>query len=265
MSFRSRSMQEIASLGLPTPAGALEQVTDADLAPLPEPARRYLRFMGVVGRARDWSFRVGFKGRFRVRQGLPWRACEVWQYNSRVVVARAFHMRLRFGLVVPVVGRDTYLQGRGRLLIRLMDLVSVVDATGPEVDTGELVTYLNDLVLIAPSMLLAPDVSWKEVDSASFNLTLTDHGRAVSARVFVDERGAPVTFETTDRFCEDPSEPKKWMRARWSTPMQAFRSVEGRQVPTRGLAVWHLTQGDFAYADFELVADGLAYNVRPGK
>jgi hypothetical protein len=240
-------------------------VTAADLAALPEPAQRYLRFMGVVGRPRDWSFRISFRGRFRVRQGQPWRPCEVWQYNSRLAIARIFHMRLRFGGLVPVVGRDTYLQGRGRLLIRLLDRVTVVDATGAEVDIGELSTYLNDLVLIAPSMLLAPDVAWKAADASTFDLSLTDHGRTVSARVFVDERGAPMNFETTDRFCEDPSAPKKWMRARWSTPMEGFHDVDGRQLPTRGQAVWRQAQGDFAYADFGLVADSLAYNVRPGE
>jgi hypothetical protein len=54
-------------------------VTDADLSPLPEAARRYLRFMGVVGRPRDWSFRLSFSGRFKVNRSAPWRRCEVWQ------------------------------------------------------------------------------------------------------------------------------------------------------------------------------------------
>jgi hypothetical protein len=40
---------------------------DADLAPLPEPAQRYLRFMNVAGRPRDWSFRLTFAGCFRTR------------------------------------------------------------------------------------------------------------------------------------------------------------------------------------------------------
>ncbi len=33
--------------------------------------------------------------------------------------------------------------------IRLLDLITVEDATGAEYDIGELVTYLNDAVLIA--------------------------------------------------------------------------------------------------------------------
>lgn len=114
-------------------------------------------------------------------------------------------------------------------------------------------------------MLLVPAVAWAEVDGRSFDLSLTDHHNSVKARVFLDAHGAPVNFETTDRFCENPSNPKKWMRARWSTPMEGFHDVRGRQVPTRGQAVWRLNKGDLPYADFELVPERLAYNVRPGE
>jgi hypothetical protein len=172
-------------------------------------------------------------------------------------------MRLRFG-GLPVIGRDTYRDGRGRMVGRLLDLLTVIDGRGPEFDVGELVTYLNDLALLAPSMLLVPAVSWGPVDGRSFDLSLTDHDNTVKARVFVDERGAPVNFETTDRFCEDPADARKLLRARWTTPMEGFRSSDGRQVPTRGQAVWHLPQGEFPYADFTLIPGSLAYNIPAG-
>ena len=61
-------MRELGGLDLPRSPGRevnVAPVTEADLDPLPETARRYLRFMRVVGRPRDWSFRMGFTGRFR--------------------------------------------------------------------------------------------------------------------------------------------------------------------------------------------------------
>lgn len=264
MSLRNKFFKELCKLDLPVGAVPLPVVTETDLSSLPQAAQRYLRFMGVVGRTRDWSFRAGFVGRFKVKQSAPWRPCDVWQYNTSPVVTRTFFMQLRFG-GLPVIGRDTYREGHGRMLGKVLDLVTVIDGSGSEFDIGELVTYLNDLVLLAPSMLLVPAVTWAEVDGRSFDLSLSDHRNTVKARVFLDDRGAPVNFETTDRFCEDPRDPKKWMRARWSTPMEGFHDVDGRQVPSRGQAVWHLEQGDIPYADFELVPERLAYNIRPGE
>ncbi len=150
------------------------------------------------------------------------------------------------------------------MLVRALDLFTIGDGTGEEFDIGELVTYLNDAVLIAPSMLLVPEVAWFAVDAGSFDIALTDHGHTVTARVTVDEDGAPTDFSTTDRFCYDPDQPRQLMRARWTTPVTGWQVVDGRRLLTRGQAVWHLPQGPFAYADFCPVPETVSFNVSPG-
>ena len=74
--------------------------------------------------------------------------------------------------------------------------------------------------MIAPSMLFVREISFSPVDANSFEVSLTDHGRTVTARVTVDKDGAPKDFSTTDRFCYDPKHPNKLIRARWSTLME---------------------------------------------
>jgi hypothetical protein len=265
--LRKKFLSELTALDLPRSPEAnanLAAVTDADLEPLPETARRYLRFMRVVGRPRDWSFRLGFTGRFRRSRYETWMKCETWQYNTRLTVARIFYIRINFFGVVPVLGRDTYSDGRGRMLIRLLDLFTVGDGTGKAYDVGELVTYLNDCILIAPAMLLVPEVRWSEVDNLSFDVSLTDHGRTVKARVFVDERGGPTNFETTDRFVADRKDSTKTTRCRWTTPVEGWREVGDRPLPTRAQAVWHIPEGELLYADFILEPGTVVFNVEPG-
>jgi hypothetical protein len=136
---------------------------------------------------------------------------------------------------------------------------------GRAYDIGELVTYLNDGVMIAPTMLLVPEVRWSEVDTSSFDVSIADRGRAVRARVFVDERGAPVNFETTDRFYSDPKDATEVIRCRWTTPIAGWQDVGDRRLPTSGLAVWHPPNEDeLAYADFRFFPETLAFNVAPG-
>src|SRR5689334_7974773 len=110
-SMRRTFMRELqaAGLGFDRPIDA-RVITDADLAPLPASVQRYLRYMGVVGRPRDGSLRMHFTGRFRLKPGR-FMPCEAWQYNTRCGVTRIFHLRMRFGSVVPVLSRDTYRDG----------------------------------------------------------------------------------------------------------------------------------------------------------
>lgn len=249
--------RELAQAGLTARGAPGPVVTEADLAPLPDSAQRYLRFFGLVGRPRDTTFRAHLRGRFRRARGAAWAACEAWQFNSRPDVSRHFYLRLRV-LGLPVLGRDTYQGGRGRMLIRPLDLFTVEDARGTELDVGELVTWLNDAVLLAPSMLLSPGVTFTAVDDRAFDVALTDHGTTVRARVLLDERGAPVDFETTDRF-------HGRTRTRWTTPVEGYREVGGRMLPGRGRAVWHFPDGALPYAELDFEPGSIAFNVPPGQ
>ncbi|MGH9281095.1 MAG: DUF6544 family protein, partial [Acidimicrobiales bacterium] len=187
--------------------------------------------------------------------------CEAWQYNTAPEIGRVFHMRIDIARVIPMVGRDTYVHGHGLMNGKLLGLVTVAHGEGAEFDIGELTTYLNDAVLLAPSMLLTPAVTWAAVDDGSFLVSLTDAGRAVRGRVFIDGRGAPCNFSSTDRYAALPGGP---VRARWSTPMDDFTVVGGRPTGLRGSAVWHLPAGPFEYGRLVLAHRGVQFNVWPG-
>jgi hypothetical protein len=258
--------RELGAAGVAAAPPPAAVVTEADLAPLPAAAQRYLRFMAVVGRPRDTAFRAHLTGRFRMGPDAPWRPVEAWQYSTRPAIARFFYMRIRLG-GIPFLGRDTYAAGKGRMLIRPFDLLTVQDGRGPEYDLSELVTWLNDAVLLAPSMLLDPRVTWAGVegDADAFDLALTDGPTTVRARVFLDAAGAPRDFETTDRYGEDPFEPgKPLVRARWTTPVGGWQVVDGRPLPGEGQAIWHFPKGDLPYVQFGFAPGDLAFNVAPG-
>lgn len=264
--MRSHFAAEVATAGLeaqPPQQGPV--VSDADLQPLPAAAQRYMRYMGAVGRPRDWSFVLQSRGRFRLKpEDSAWFDVETWQYNTRLDVARLFRMEGRMGGLLPVVARDTYVSGKGHMVGKLFDLVTVADGQGPELDTGELVTYLNDAVLFAPSFLLIPEVAWSDVDPDSFEVSLRDRGRTVTGRVVIDQNGAVRDFVTTDRFLEDPHDPKHpLIRAEWHTPVEGWQHVAGRAIPLKGKGVWQLKQGPYTYAELSFEPSSLDFNRAP--
>jgi hypothetical protein len=169
-------------------------------------------------------------------------------------------MRIRFAGVIPMYGRDTYLHAHGRMIGRLFDRITVVDGHGAEFDIGELTTYLNDAIILAPSMLLTPSTTWTGVDSKSFDVKLDDGGRSVTGRVFIDDAGAPIDFSTTDRFAAMPTGP---VRAEWRTPVQNWQSTEGWMLPGHMSAVWRLPDGDLPYFKGSFVPSSLQVNLTP--
>lgn len=242
-----------------------ERVTAAELAELPPSVIAYLAFYEVtVGQPKHWSLRLGWRGRFRSGPNASWMPIEAVQYDLRAPVTRVFHMRGRMKSLVPVLARDTYVDGRGHLVAKIADLLTVADARGRAFDEGELVTWLNDCVLYAPTMLLGPSTRWSQVDARSFDVAFTDGDVTVHAHVRLDERGAPVDFETTDRFLYDPHDSKRpLIRARWSTPIGGWQRIGRWRLPTRGRATWHLARGEYTYAEIVLDPASVAFDVPP--
>ena len=252
--------RELRTATLPARSRKLEMVDELAVRELPPAVRRYLQFMGVVGKPRDWSMRARFKARFRRAPGA-WQECEALQYDTRLELARVFYMQLSLKGLVPVTVRDTYVRGRGSMRAKAFDTFNVVEGKGYEIDVGELVTYLNDAILMAPSLLVGPETTWKQVSESCFDVTLRDRGLSVTARVWLDQRGAPLDFSTTDRFFEGPD--GKLVRTEWRTPVSGWQQVGGRQLPTHAQAVWQLPSGPFAYADFSMDPSQITFNVPP--
>ncbi|SNS11238.1 hypothetical protein SAMN04488107_1425 [Geodermatophilus saharensis] len=243
------------------PAGpAADPVTEADLDGLPPAAVRYMEAMGVVGRPRTRALRAHWRGRFRRRTDGPWMPCDAWQVNTAEEVARYYRMRLLVGRVVPMWGWDTYRHGAGRMLGRALGVVTVADGSGPEFDSGELVTWLNDAVLLAPAMLLHPRTGWEDLGEDRFGVSVTDAGRTVGAVVALDGCGRPLDFWTGDRWADLPGGP---VRTPWSTPVSGWTVAAGGLRPVGGAAVWHLPDGEFTYGEMTL-AD-LDLDVVPGR
>lgn len=255
-----RLSEDVRAAGLVEGGADPRPVTEEEIAELPATVQRYLRAMGVVGRARDWSFMAHITGRFRLKGRGFWMPAEVWQYNSAIGVARIFLMRIDFAGLVPMVGRDTYVGGKGVMHGKLLGLVTVARSEGPETDLSELVTYLNDAVLMAPSMLLVPNASFAPVDDTSFDVTIVDDGTTVTARVLLDDHGRPVNFITSDRYADLPG---GLVRAEWTTPVEGWEPDGDRLIFARGRAIWNLPEGPLEYLDFKMSPGCVRYNVAP--
>ncbi|HEX5189160.1 MAG TPA: DUF6544 family protein [Streptosporangiaceae bacterium] len=249
---------DVAALPAAPPSPAV--VRAEDLARLPEAAQRYLTCAGVTGHTADWSLAMHSRGRFRMRRGWPQMPCEAWQYNSALAVARVFWMRIDAAGFVPMTGRDSYLSGRGRMRGTLAGLLTVAEGSGQDFDVSELVTFLNDAVLFTPSMLLRLPVTWAAVDGQSFDVTLADHGRQVTGRVYLDDRGLPRDFSTDERY-RDAGDGS--VRTRWRTPVARWRQAGWRWQPAAASAVWELADGPLAYAEFTWRPEDVRYNIAP--
>jgi hypothetical protein len=252
-SFRA-TYREAVREGLAGVEGAASPVvTEADLAALPEPVRGHLRASGAVGRPRPTWFRIVWRGRIRGGPEEPWMEFTAEQHNVLGPPSRFFLMdATRGGLPVDVL--HAYRGGTATMQVRLLSLVPMVDARGPEMDQAETVTVLNDLALFAPGALLDPRISWEAVDSITARALFTVGSERVSATLHFDPRsGELVDFVSDDRYAAD-SDGGTFRIVRWSTPVEGYRDFDGVRAPSRGVGLWHPEGSEpWAYLEGEVV------------
>ena len=223
-------------------------VIEEMLAGLPEPAQRYLRYAGVVGRP--------LVDTVRVRQACRMRPAP--NGTSFPLVAEQWYSVEPPGFIwdatvpvagIPVVrGRDGYIDGRGMMTIKAGSLISLANASGPEMDQASLLRYLSEMPWF-PSAFLRDRVSWEAIDDASVRVSIVDGGLRATGILEIDMDGRLVEFRS-----ERHAMVGKGFELRpWSAPTRAYGEFEGLRLPVRGAAVWTLPDGTaLPYIEVEL-------------
>ena len=233
-------------------------LTDADLAHLPDPVRRYLRGSGVVGRPHVRNFRVRMHGRIRSGPDARWLPLTAEQYNLVEPAERLFYLAGSM-FMIPVQGYHRYVGPSATMRVRAAGLVRLVDVSGSEMNQSETVTLFNDMCVMAPATLVDPAIVWEPVDARTARATFTNAGQTIRAELSFNEAGELSNFCSDDRY-QTSSDGAAVKRRRWSTPLRGYRSFDGVRLASGGEGRWHEAGGEYAY--IELVFDEVHYNVR---
>jgi len=219
-------------------------ITESDLAPLPEPVQRYLRFTQVVGKTRVKCVKVKQSGWMRTSPKQNWMPVEAVQYTTLAgPLSRMWYAQIKFGPFALLKGHDSYDNGTGHMLIRLLSMFSVVDVRGPEIDMSALIIFINDMVMW-PTAFLSDFIHWEPIDANSARMRVSLHDKQFSAALYFNDLGEMVDFVTEDRYL---SVGNSYDHAKWSTPLRRYRETNGLRVPSEGDAIWHLPDGEFPY------------------
>ena len=233
--------------GAPAPA----DITEADLAALPRPVQDYLRLTGALGQERVRHFRALWSGRIRSSPEDPWMSFAAEQYNFVDPPARFFLMDARKG-GLPVDVLHAFENEHATMRVRLLSMLPLVNAHGPDMDRAETVTLFNDLCLFAPWALVDADVHWDVVDAHNVRAHFTLGANTISAVLSFNESSELVDFVSDDRMAAAP-DGKSFRPLRWSTPVSDYRRFGPLRVMGRGQGLWHPPEGAFAYFEGELM------------
>jgi hypothetical protein len=229
---------------------------EPDLAPLPAAVRRYVRLSGALGEPRVRSFRARFHGEIRSGPETRWMPFTGEQTNCYDEPSRCFIMTASLA-GIPFQALHVYAGARASMRVKVAALVRVAEASGPEMDRSETVTLFNDMCVFAPGTLVDDRIGWEEIDARHVRATFTNAGHTIRAVLSFNDAGELVDFVSDDR-SQASADGRTLTRARWSTPLGAYRAFGPYRLSTGGEARWHTPELEFAYIRFAV--DRLEFN-----
>lgn len=145
---------------------------------------------------------------------------------------------------------DSYLNGKGNMLIKFNSSVTVADSWGIELDKSGLFRYISEAVLFPTKLLPTDSLMWDILDTNTAEIKFIDHGNSVVAKLFFDESNKIYKIETFDKYRALDSGYKKSLYTIYLSKYKKFNN--SFTVPSYIEVEWDLPKGKFKYGKFTI-------------
>ena len=230
--------------------------SEADLDGLPQAIRRHLQAAIAPGTPLATSARLRMRGQLKLGRWLPFRAEQV------LAPHHGFHWAARVAGVIG--GFDQYLDGQGELQWKLLGLVPVMQAQGPDVARSAVGRAAGEAMWIPTALLPRFGVGWAAADDRHVTATLCLDGVEVDLHYGLEDDGR-IRSVVIDRW-GDPDRTGSWGWYPFGGEVTGYRTFGGVTVPSAGRIGWFYgtdrwSQGEFFR--FQLTALELAASPSP--
>ena len=200
----------------------------AELEGLPEPVRRHLGQAIAPGTPLASCARLRMRGRIKVGRWLPFRAHQVLNpHHGFVWAARAGGV---------IAGSDRYLDGTGAQDWKLLGLLTVAHAQGPDTSRSAAGRVGAEAIWLPTALLPRFGVRWSAGSSNQVTAGFRVGNTPVELRLRLDEAGriASLVF---DRW-GDPDSDGTFGWHRFGGEFTGYRSFQGLTIPSEGRLGW---------------------------
>ncbi len=211
-------------------------------APIPAIVRSYLQ-RTLCERATPSIVRLRQSGEMRTAPNAPWRPFTAEQVIDVHHPGFAWLARMQAVPLLSAHVLDCYVDGEGLLEVRLCGSWPLARLAGPEASKGELMRYLAELIWAPHTMLHNPELSWREIDATTVEVSAKSaHGPARVRLVF--DNGDITRMEADDR---PRAIGRRVVPTRWRGSCSGYREIGGCRIPTEAVVSWLLDGEPFEY------------------
>lgn len=219
---------------------------------LPDIVQKYIYRTNFAHSTPIKNMKVSFEGEIRKSEDDEWMKVEAFQFTSFEEPSRLVYMKAK-----TYSGFHSFSNGKAIMKVKNLGLFNMFHIEGESIDQTALVTYFNDLCLMAPSQLANKKIKWEEIDTLTTKATFTLNNNTISAELKFNSEGFLENFTSNDKYdFSDTEEPEKFP---FSTPIKYYMEHNNLLIPQTIQTQFNKPEGEYIYGTFTV--KNIEYNV----
>jgi hypothetical protein len=222
-------------------------ITEEDLATLPIPIARYIRFSGLIGLRKISTMRLVHSGSFK--PGINKKFLPVVGEYSLTTKKPSFSW---FGKIAMIPGLtvsafDSYYNGHGRMTVKLLSAFKIVDVDSKEIGLSAFGRCVAEMTLVPSFFLDNKRVKWLNSDSTKAECQITDLDLITNAQLYFNKNGS-LDKVVVDRYFERDN--GEATLEKFTAKGQDIKDFNGLKLASIVDGYWNLKEGDLHYVHF---------------
>lgn len=223
-------------------------ITQSDIDICPEPARRYLTNVGVIGIKRKTFAQIFHDGEFRMKTKQRWFPIKGEYHFKPEDPSFEWIASIKIFPFIFISVKDEYNDGVGRSLVKLESLIKIAEQVGPQVSDSSLGRLLVELIMIPTALVPSEHLHWESIDSTHSRVVLKNCNFEATAIFEFGTNGLPVktSIERFGKF-DGVVQKKSFVCA-----VSDYKNFEGLLIPTDIVGSWDLANELFNWLHFKI-------------
>lgn len=221
-------------------------ISKEHIAHLPSIVQQWLIKCGCIDHKYIYNASVEETGEIKLNPDQDWVPCEATQCLS--VKDPAFIWDVVFELFgMTIVGRDSFIHGKGSMLIKLLGLLNIVNVSeNSKINESALLRYLAEISLF-PTAALSELIQWEETKEPNIAMAVMRYKGIEGVGYFVFNDKAELMNFTANRYKSGSDE----KRTLWRVKVKSNQQCDGLVVPRNVEVSWIENDKEFTWYRME--------------
>ena len=210
-------------------------------------------FSKVVGKNAEFPQFVTIKQKaeFKTDLNSDWFPMSADQYFTTEEPNFLWYSELETSKYFWINAIDSYIDGKGNMLIKFNSSITLADSWGIELDKSGLFRYISEAVYFPTKLLPSENLMWNVLDSNIAEIKFKHRDLSVVAKIFFNSDHTIEKIETFDKY---RALDNGFQKSRYTVYFSKYAFLsDSFLVPTYMEVEWNLPSGPFKYGKFNII------------